>query len=176
MQATSDTKAAKEQITEFVEKYNEMIDEFNKQLKESKYRDYAPLTAEQRKDMSENEQKLWDEKAKSGLLRSDSIIRDGMAKMRETFMGSVAGLGDKFMDSLAEIGITTSKDMKNSGKLVINEGKLDAALEKDPDQVFKMFSQTGDVTVKEQIVNGKTVKVTEDSRGIAWRLRDEMKK
>ncbi|GAB0168864.1 flagellar filament capping protein FliD [Lysinibacillus sp. CTST325] len=176
MQATSDTKAAKEQITEFVEKYNEMIDEFNKQLKESKYRDYAPLTAEQRKDMSENEQKLWDEKAKSGLLRSDSIIRDGMAKMRDTFMGSVAGLGDKFMDSLAEIGITTSKDMKNSGKLVINEGKLDAALEKDPDQVFKMFSQTGDVTVKEQIVNGKTVKVTEDSRGIAWRLRDEMKK
>lgn len=176
MQATSDTKAAKEQITEFVEKYNEMIDEFNKQLKESKYRDYAPLTAEQRKEMSENEQKLWDEKAKSGLLRSDSIIRDGMAKMRETFMGSVAGLGDKFMDSLAEIGITTSKDMKNSGKLVINEGKLDAALEKDPDQVFKMFSQTGDVTVKEQIVNGKTVKVTEDSRGIAWRLRDEMKK
>ena len=176
MQATADTKAAKEQITEFVEKYNEMIDEFNKQLKESKYRDYAPLTAEQRKDMSENEQKLWDEKAKSGLLRSDSIIRDGMAKMRETFMGSVAGLGDKFMDSLAEIGITTSKDMKNSGKLVINEGKLDAALEKDPDQVFKMFSQTGDVTVKEQIVNGKTVKVTEDSRGIAWRLRDEMKK
>ncbi|MFF2178481.1 flagellar filament capping protein FliD [Lysinibacillus sp. NPDC058147] len=177
MQATTDTKAAKEQIKEFVEKYNEMIDEFNKQLKESKYRDYAPLTAEQRKEMSENEQKLWDEKAKSGLLRSDSIIRDGMAKMRETFMGSVAGLGDKFMDSLAEIGITTSKDLKDSGKLVItDEAKLDAALEKDPDQVFKMFSQTGEVTVKEQIVNGKTVKVTEDSRGIAWRLRDEMKK
>ncbi|MFJ6210796.1 flagellar filament capping protein FliD [Lysinibacillus sp. NPDC092081] len=165
MQATTDTKAAKEQIKEFVEKYNEMIDEFNKQLKESKYRDYAPLTAEQRKDMSENEQKLWDEKAKSGLLRSDSIMRDGMAKMRETFMGSVAGLGDKFMDSLAEIGITTSKDMKNNGKLVIaDEDKLDAALEKDPDQVFKMFSQTGSVTA------------AGDSRGIAWRLRDEMKK
>lgn len=177
MQATSDTKAAKEQIKEFVEKYNEMIDEFNKQLKESKYRDYAPLTAEQRKDMSENEQKLWDEKAKSGLLRSDSIIRDGVAQMRETFMGSVGGLGDKFMDSLAEIGITTSKDLRDNGKLVIaDEKKLDAALEKDPDQVYKMFSQTGDVTVKEQIVNGKTVKVTEDSRGIAWRLRDEIKK
>ncbi|MFJ7981897.1 flagellar filament capping protein FliD [Lysinibacillus xylanilyticus] len=164
MQATSDTKAAKEQIIEFVEKYNEMIDGFNKQLKENKYRDYAPLTAEQRKDMSENEQKLWDEKAMSGLLRSDSIVRDGMAKMRATFMDSVAGLGDKFMDSLAEIGITTSKDMRDNGKLVIEEKKLDAALEKDPDQVFKVFSQTGSVTA------------TEDSRGIAWRLRDEMKK
>jgi len=165
MQATSDTKAAKEQIMEFVEKYNEMIDEFSKLIKEKKYRDYAPLTAEQRKEMSENEQKLWDEKAKSGLLRSDSIIRDGMTKMREAFMGSVAGLGDKFMDSLAEIGITTSKDMRDNGKLVIaDEKKLDAALEKDPDQVFKMFSQTGSVTA------------TEDSRGIAWRLRDEMKK
>lgn len=164
MQATSDTKAAKEQIIEFVEKYNEMIDGFNKLLKENKYRDYAPLTAEQRKDMSENEQKLWDEKAMSGLLRSDSIVRDGISKMRASFMGSVAGLGDKLMDSLAEIGITTSKDMRDSGKLVIDEKKLDAALEKDPDQVFKMFSQTGSVTA------------TEDSRGIAWRLRDEMKK
>ncbi|WP_427109454.1 flagellar filament capping protein FliD [Lysinibacillus xylanilyticus] len=164
MQATSDTKAAKEQIIEFVEKYNEMIDGFNKLLKENKYRDYAPLTAEQRKDMSENEQKLWDEKAMSGLLRSDSIVREGMAKMRATFMDSVAGLGDKFMDSLAEIGITTSKDMRDNGKLVIDEKKLDAALEKDPDQVFKVFSQTGNVTA------------TEDSRGIAWRLRDEMKK
>lgn len=164
LQATSDTKAAKEQILEFVEKYNEMIEEFNKQLKESKYRDYAPLTAEQRKDMSENEQKLWDEKSKSGLLRSDSILRDGMAKMRATFMGSVAGLGDKLMDSLAEIGITTSKDLTDSGKLVIDEKKLDAALAKDPDQVHKLFAQTGSVTG------------TTDSRGIAYRLRDEMKK
>ncbi|KEK10116.1 flagellar filament capping protein FliD [Lysinibacillus fusiformis] len=172
MQASSDTKAAKEQIVEFVEKYNAMIEEFNKSLKETKYRDYAPLTDEQRKDMSENEQKLWDEKAKSGLLRNDSIIREGMTKMRSTFMGNVAGLGDKLMDSLAEIGITTSGDLKESGKLVINDKKLDEALAKDPDQVHKLFSQSGKVTETTD-ENGR--KVINDSRGIAYRLRDAMR-
>ncbi|WP_342557439.1 flagellar filament capping protein FliD [Lysinibacillus sp. FSL P4-0201] len=172
MQASTNTSAAKEQIKEFVEKYNEMIDEFNKLLKETKYRDYAPLTDEQRKEMSESEQKLWDEKAKSGLLRSDSILRDGMSKMRSTFLGSVGGLGDKLMDSLAEIGITTSNDVKEGGKLVINESKLDAALAKDPDQVYKLFSQNGKVTETTD-ENGR--KITEDSRGIAYRLRDAMK-
>lgn len=168
MQASSDTKAAKEQIMEFVEKYNEMIESFNDQVKENKYRDFAPLTEEQRKDMSENEQKLWDEKAKSGLLRNDAILRDGMSKMRMTFAAPVGGLGDKMIDSLAEIGITTSKDYK-TGKLVIDDKKLDAALEKDPDQVYKLFSQSGEVKKDE---NGN---ITEDSRGIALRLRDAMK-
>lgn len=172
MQASSNTSAAKEQIKEFVEKYNEMIDEFNKLLKETKYRAYAPLTDEQRKEMSESEQKLWDEKAKSGLLRSDSIIRDGMSNMRSTFLGPVGGLGDKLMDSLAEIGITTSNDLKEGGKLVINETKLDAALAKDPDQVYKLFSQNGKVTETTD-ENGR--KVIEDNRGIAYRLRDAMK-
>ncbi|MEC1178868.1 flagellar filament capping protein FliD [Metasolibacillus meyeri] len=171
MQATADTKAAKEQIVEFVTKYNEMIDEFNTLLKENKYRDYAPLTDDQRKDMSESEQKLWDEKAKSGLLRNDSLIRDGMAQMRATFMSNVAGLGDTLMDSLAEIGITTSKDMKESGKLVIDEKKLDAALSKDPDQVHKIFNQTGEV---KEITDANGRRVIEDSRGIAYRLRSAM--
>lgn len=172
MLASNNTGAAKEQIKEFVEKYNEMIEGFNKLLKETKYRSYAPLTDEQRKEMSESEQKLWDEKAKSGLLRSDSIIRDGMSKMRSTFLGPVAGLGDKLMDSLAEIGITTSKDLKEGGKLVINETKLDAALAKDSDQVYKLFSQSGKVTETTD-ENGR--KITEDTRGIAYRLRDAMK-
>ena len=169
MQASSDTKAAKEQILEFVEKYNEMIESFSGQLKETKYRDYQPLTKEKREDMSESEQKLWDEKAKSGLLRNDQIIREGMSNMRSTFMSPVGGLGDKLMDSLAEIGITTSSDLKAGGKLVIDDKKLDAALAKDPDQVHKLFSQTGEVKKDE---NGR---VTEDTRGIAWRLRDAMK-
>lgn len=172
MQAAADTKAAKEQIVEFVAKYNEVIDEFNKLLKENKYRDFPPLTEEQRKDMSESEQKLWDEKAQSGLLRGDSILRNGVTDMRATFMGHVSGLGDNLIDSLAEIGITTSKEMKENGKLVIDDKKLEAALAKDPDQVYKMFSQTGKVT---ETVDANGRKVTEDSRGIAYRLRDVMK-
>ncbi|MEG0472086.1 MAG: flagellar filament capping protein FliD [Solibacillus sp.] len=172
MKASSDTKAAMEQIKEFVNLYNGMMEDLNKQLKETKYRDYAPLSKEQREDMSEHEQKIWDEKAKSGLLRGDSLIREGMSNMRLSFMGSVSGLGDKLMDSLAEIGITTTSDMNKSGQLVIDDAKLEAALAKDPDQVHQLFAKTGDV---KKTTDGSGNVVTEDSRGIAWRLRDAMK-
>jgi len=169
--STADTKSIKESIKEFVKNYNEMLDTLNGLLKEKKYRDYPPLTKEQREDMSENEQKLWDEKAKSGLLRSDSLIRDGLTKMRSQFVSSVKGLGDATIDSLAEIGITTSKILSDGGKLVINDDKLDAALEKDPDQVVQLFTNTGSVTTT---TDDKGRKVTQDSRGITNRLRDEI--
>lgn len=169
--ATTDTQAMTDQIREFVTKYNEMIEGFNDLLKENKYRAYAPLTNEQREEMSENEQKLWDEKAKSGLLRNDSILREGVSQMRATFMSPVGGLGDKTIDALAEIGITTTKNYSDGGKLTIDEKKLADAIAKDPDQVAKIFSQSGEI--KEKDVDGH--KVTEDSRGIAYRLRDAMK-
>lgn len=168
--STTDTKSIKDSIQEFVKTYNEMLDTMNGLLKK-KYRDYPPLTKEQREDMSESEQKLWDEKAKSGLLRSDPLIRDGLAKMRSQFVSSVKGLGDDTIDSLAEIGITTSKILSDGGKLVIDDKKLDAALEKDPDQVIQMFTNQGSVTT---ITDEKGRKVTQDSRGITKRLRDEI--
>lgn len=171
LNAATDTKELKTKIQDFVKNYNEMLENLNGLLKEKKHRDFAPLTKQQREDMSENEQKLWDEKAKSGLLRNDSTVRDGLAKMRMQFMSPVAGLGDKTMDALAEIGITTSSKMTEGGKLVIDEKKLDEALAKDPDQVVKMFTQTGSVETK--TVDGR--RVTEDSRGITQRLRDEIK-
>lgn len=172
LNSTTDTDAIKERIKEFVATYNEMLETLNGLLKEQKYRDYPPLTKEQREDMSENEQKLWDEKAKSGLLRNDSLVRDGLAKMRMTFMSSVEGLGDKTIDALAEIGITTSSKMSDNGKLVIDETKLDEALAKDPQQVVEMFTKTGSVTTTYDA--DKKRNVTTDSRGITQRLRDEI--
>lgn len=172
MKASSDTKAAVEQITEFVDKYNEMIEDFGGQLKETKYRDYKPLTKEQREDMSENEQKLWDEKAKSGMLRNDQTIREGMSNMRMAFMAPVAGLGDDTLNSLAKIGITTSGKLSDNGKLEIDKDKLEAALAKDPDQVHRLFAAKGEV---KETTDANGNRVTEDTRGIAWRLRDAMK-
>lgn len=163
--STTDTKEIKDKIKDFVKNYNEMLDSLNGLLKEKKHRDFPPLTKEQREDMSESEQKLWDEKAKSGLLRNDSLIREGLAKMRMQFSSPVGNLGDKTIDSLAEIGITTSPRMTENGKLVIDEDKLDKALAKDPEQVVKMFTQRGSVDAK----------TGEDTRGITERLRDEIK-
>ncbi|MEK9197501.1 flagellar filament capping protein FliD [Ureibacillus sp. 179-F W5.1 NHS] len=166
--SSTDVDDMVDKIKKFVETYNGLVTTINSKLKESYDRNYPPLTDEQKEEMSEDEIEKWEAKAKSGLLRNDSILTNGLYGMRSSFMNSVAGLGDATMDSLAEIGITTSSTYSDGGKLVIDEDKLRSAIEKNPDQVASMFTQTGSVTKDE---NGKTV----DSRGIAQRLRDELK-
>jgi len=164
--SSTDTENIYSKIKEFVDTYNGLIADLNSQIQQPKYRDYLPLTDEQKEEMSESQIKLWEEKAKSGLLRSDSIIREGLSNMRMSFLGNVAGLGDDTMDALSELGITTSSSLSDGGKLVINENKLRAAIEKDSDQVISLFTQTGSIS---KDANGKII---EDSRGIAQRLKE----
>ena len=121
-----------------------------------------PLTDEQRKDMSEHEQKMWDEKAKSGLLRSDPHLRQGLSAMRSALGGRVDGLGDNVLDTMAEMGITTSSSYNDGGKLVIDETKLRKALSEDPDRVINTLTQKGEV--KDGV----------DTRGVIYRLRESM--
>ncbi|QGM32616.1 flagellar filament capping protein FliD [Bacillus sp. N3536] len=161
--ASADIDSMVDKVKEFVEKYNELISGMNDSLKEKKYRDFPPLTDEQRKDMSEREQELWDEKAKSGLLRSDSIISSGLSSMRNAIYGRVDGIGDDIIDTLAEMGITTSSAYSDGGKLVINEDKLRKSLTENPDKVVQTLTQSGEKTE------------TGDTRGIVNRLRDSMK-
>jgi len=156
--STTDVDSMVDKVKEFVEKYNELISGMNDQLKEKKYRDFAPLTDEQRKDMSEEEQKLWDEKAKSGLLKSDSIVSNGLSSMRNSVYGRV-GNESNIIDTFAEIGITTSSVYSDGGKLVIDEDKLRKALTENPDQVVKTITNPGEKTA------------LEDTRGIVQRLR-----
>jgi flagellar hook-associated protein 2 len=102
----------------------------NGKLSEERYRKFPPLTEEQKKDMSENDIKLWEEKAKSGLLRSDPLLDRIVRDLRYAVSSSVAGL-PKEMNSLSAIGITTG-DWREKGKLHINEDKLRDAIAKDP--------------------------------------------
>ncbi|AVK82822.1 hypothetical protein C3943_04230 [Lysinibacillus sp. B2A1] len=171
--ASHDIDAMMTKIKEFVTTYNGLVTELNNSLKETKYREYSPLTKEQKEDMSESEIKLWEEKAKSGLLKNDSILREGLSKMRANFIGQIGGLNDSTIDALSEIGITTSSRVSDGGTLEINDTKLRAALEKDPDQVGKMFSQTGDSKASFiDPVTGQTKTV--DSRGLARRLTESI--
>ncbi|ALC86338.1 hypothetical protein AM499_11230 [Bacillus sp. FJAT-22090] len=162
LKSTTDIDSMVSKVKEFVEKYNELISGMNTTLKEKKYRDFPPLTDEQRKDMTESEQKLWDEKAKSGLLRNDSIVSSGLSDFRNAIYGKV-GTEDNVIDTLAEMGITTSGAYSDGGKLVINEDKLKKALTDNPEQVVKTLTSSGTKTE------------TEDTRGIVQRLRESMK-
>lgn len=162
--ATTDVESMVTKVKEFVEKYNEMIGGMNDLLKEKKYRNFPPLTDEQRKDMSEKEQELWDEKAKSGILKNDSILRSGLGDLRNSLYSRVTGIGVNVVDTLAEMGITTSSNYSDGGKLVIDEDKLRVAIIANPENVAKTFSQSDPDTTD-----------AVDTRGIAQRMRDSMK-
>jgi flagellar hook-associated protein 2 len=131
-------------IKDFVNKYNEMIDKINKATTEAVYRDYLPLLDEQKSEMSEKQIEQWEAKSKSGLLRGDSIMTDLYNKMRN-IMSSVVNNGSSY-NSLSSIGIS-SRNYQDKGKLYIDETKLKKALESDPDAVQKLFSQVEDTTL-----------------------------
>ncbi|GAB1157973.1 flagellar hook-associated protein 2 [Paenibacillus illinoisensis] len=129
----SDPTKAMETIKSFVDTYNELLGLMNSKISEQKYRDYAPLTAEQKKEMTEDDVKNWEEKAKSGLLKNDSILSTAVTSMRSVI---AANLG-----ILSEAGITTGQYYEK-GKLQIDEDKLKSALTSNPDRILSAFRGT----------------------------------
>lgn len=159
VQSVTDTDTIFNTIKSFVDKYNEAIESINKKLTEGKERAFTPLTEEQKKDMEEKEIELWEGKAKSGLLRSDSVLSSSLISMRMALYSPVSGVNQKF-DILSEIGITTSKNYKENGKLEINEEALKNAITSNPEEVFQLFNKSG---------------TSFDSKGLAGRLRETIK-
>ncbi|WP_393966029.1 flagellar filament capping protein FliD [Exiguobacterium sp. S22-S28] len=142
-----DTQANFDSIKKFVDKYNEMIDKMNKKVREEKYRDFQPLTDAQRKDLSEDEVKKWEEKAISGVLKNDSYLRDGMASFRSALSSEIdtgysytSGTETSQLKYMSQIGITSTSDFRDGGKLKIDETKLKKMLEEQPEGVYKLFT------------------------------------
>lgn len=143
-------------IMNFVNTYNEVVEVMNKSQQEEKFRDFKPLTDAQKKEMSEDEIKKWEEKAKSGLLRGESAISNGLYDIRSSWYSKV-DTGGAFT-TLTQVGIQTSSAYRDGGKLVVNEEKLKEALRNDPDSVQKLFTN-----------NAK-----DGSRGLVNRLEDSI--
>jgi len=126
-------------IKDFVEKYNETIADIEKQLVEKRYPNFQPLSDEQKKDMSEKEIELWEEKARSGLVRNDPTLKNAMQELRRAFMDPVEGIAAGNINLLSQIGINTGNYMEG-GKLFIDEDKLNAAFTNKPDEVMNLFT------------------------------------
>ncbi|MFJ7649035.1 flagellar hook-associated protein 2 [Lysinibacillus sp. NPDC097279] len=139
--ANTDTDHLFNQIKKFVETYNGLVESLNEKTKEKKYRDFAPLTDEQKKDMEKSEIEKWEEKSKSGILRSDMMIQSGLSSLRNVLYEK-GGSSNKELSTLYEMGITTTKTYTDGGKLEIDEEKLRAAIAKDPEAVVKTFTNT----------------------------------
>ncbi|MED1662421.1 flagellar filament capping protein FliD [Brevibacillus laterosporus] len=163
-----DTESVMTAIKEFVDTYNKVIDQFNGKLTEKVYRDFQPLLDEEREEMKEKQIEKWEEKAKSGLLKSDSILSDVLNQMRSSFYSPVDGV-EPPKNTLASIGIGTKKsdgmgskfDYMENGKIHIDEDKLRDALLNDQDKVIALFT------------NGSGISTGSDSfksQGLAQRI------
>ncbi|WP_366292986.1 flagellar filament capping protein FliD [Paenibacillus sp. AN1007] len=127
----TDPDKALESIKSFIEDYNTLIKALNSKVDETKYRDFKPLTDEQKKELKETEINSWTEKAKSGLLKNDDIIKSVLSEMRQV-------ITDK-LGPLSTLGITTGNYAEN-GKLVIeNEIKLKNMISENPQLALDLF-------------------------------------
>ncbi|MCR2822386.1 flagellar filament capping protein FliD [Lederbergia panacisoli] len=150
----NDTNQVFENIKAFVTQYNELIAEINGKLNEERYRSYKPLTDDEREELSDKQQEKWEEMAKSGLLKGDPVLSSVLTNMRLD-MSSVVETNGLFKQ-LATIGIKTTANYLEGGKLEIDEAKLKEAIEKDPQSVENLFRGDG----------------TTSDRGVVHRLYD----
>ncbi|MCR8645035.1 flagellar filament capping protein FliD [Paenibacillus sp. N1-5-1-14] len=139
---TTDTDGIVNAVKDFVKDFNEMLKALQDKVGEAKYRDYKPLTDDQRKAMKEDEVKKWEEKARSGMLKNDDILSDAISKLRLSAVSSVSG-GDPRYNTLSSIGISSGSYLDN-GKLYVDEDKLRKAIEANPDAIAHIFAAPGD--------------------------------
>ncbi|WP_413300395.1 flagellar filament capping protein FliD [Bacillus sp. 1P10SD] len=169
----SDTDAVFTSIKTFVDKYNELISDLNGKLTEKKYRDYPPLLDDQKKDMKDTDIKLWEDKAKSGLLAGDSTIQSFLTEMRNSLMSVV---GDPSVSpsftTLKSIGINFSTIYKDNGKLVLDEEKLKGVLKTNLEDVKKLFTtKDRNAAISKTTANDKDL---HDFSGFGWRMYDRL--
>lgn len=159
--SSPDTDKILESVVKFVDEYNKMIENFNTEIREKKFRDFQPLSTEQKVDMKEKEIELWEEKAKSGTLRNDSILSSALNKMRSELNASLSGVTGA--NRLSEIGISTSENYMENGKLIIDEAKLRQAISEDPNQVYELFAANGDTDAEKGLAR-RLVTILDDTR------------
>lgn len=159
--ARVDTENTTKVVKDMIAAYNEIVDLINTELGTKPDRDYSPLTATQKKDMSETEIKEWEENAKKGLLFGDSDLRSFASALR-----FVLPSGD--VEALREIGISTSTNYEDNGKLVLDEAKFKAALETNPERVSELFTRTASTDKDGNLVEGGFMsKITEVMKNYA---------
>jgi flagellar hook-associated protein 2 len=151
----ADGSSSVDKFKKFVEKYNSLIEKLNRKITEKKNLNYKPLTEDQRKEMSEDEIKNWEEQAKKGLLSRDSSISNILVNLRQSIYSAVSGTGINITD----IGISTTSNYMDGGKLEIDETKLKNALETKGDLVQKLFTRSG---------------TTADQKGILQKMKETL--
>ena len=147
----TDTDTIVNKVKKFVDDYNSLLDQINTQIYAKYDSSYLPLTDDEKSAMSEEQIKKYEEKAKTGLLSKDSILKDTVSKMRSAMSSILTGTGNDY-NSMAKLGITTT-DYTEHGKIQLDEDALRKTLDTDPDAVYKVFSNLTDETNERGIIH-----------------------
>lgn len=159
----SDVTAVKDKVVNFINDYNKLMEKLNTLTTEKRNRNYMPLTDEQKKEMSENEIKLWDERVKKGQLYKDSDVSRIANSMKSAMRGLVSGVDG----NLEKFGIKPVSDYQGTknGTYTIDETKFTEALENNTEEVMKLFINTP------PSIEGMSDQEKYSKTGIAQRLK-----
>ena len=155
-----DSTTVKDALKKFVESYNKLIDDVYGYIGKSPAKDddgntYEPLTNAEKEEMSEDEITKWEEKAKQGVLYNDSTVSTVMSQMRSALYTNVT-LDDCSKFGIYNLGIKTSSEWSEHGKLQIDEDAFDKAFENNEDAIIKLFtdSDTGMMKKLNSVIDG----------------------
>ncbi len=155
-----DSTTVKDALKKFVESYNKLIDDVYGYIGKSPAKDddgntYEPLTNAEKEEMSEDEITKWEEKAKQGVLYNDSTVSTVMSQMRSALYTNVT-LDDGSKFGIYNLGIKTSSEWSEHGKLQIDEDAFDKAFENNEDAIIKLFtdSDTGMMKKLNSVIDG----------------------
>ncbi len=156
---SDDIDAVVNTIKNFISNYNDTLAALNGKLNEQRYSDYRPLTDEQISSgqLTDKQIDKWQEKARSGLLKSDLLLERAATSMRTVLSSRIDGLTGQVTitngsqqittaaNHLSVIGITTGS-YQEKGKLYLDENRLKEALQSNPQAVMDLFTRSKDAS------------------------------
>ena len=137
---TRDVTDTVKEIKGFIDAYNSIIkriEGLTRERKTNAERTYTPLTDEEKSVMTDKQIEEWETIAKKGILANDVGLQNLANNLRAALFETVESAGMRPSD----IGLSTGNFFGGTGgQIVLDEDKLRAALEENPDRVIEVFA------------------------------------
>lgn len=155
-------------IKTFFDAYNLLIDKVNKLVTTPYDRNFKPLTDDQRASMTEEQITKWETKAKTGILKDDSILKKLLLDMRRAFSDTISGTSG----TVFSLGLSTGNYTEN-GKITVDETTLKNAIKNSPLQLTSLFAQTSTTqSTYSRVATASQSTARYNEEGVIHRLSD----
>lgn len=158
-QVERDIEEAYKRVTDFIKKYNDLVKEIDDKVNITiprAQRGMEPLTDEEKKALSDDEVKKWEETLRGQVFQRDSNLKSLLADMRSSLAFSENDQNQTYK-TLSSLGITTGKFREGNGITLFVDGdsdlggsragepnKLRQALADNPQEVADLLAGLGE--------------------------------